>query len=193
MKTIKDLVAGESMFSSIKKVAGGKYQLELAEVIQNPGQSVNVAFLLNKSDKRFEQSAPKARRAWITGEAADILSNFNIDVKALTFDKEGVCALSTMNPQLGGYQMRIRIVDTFGLLNREKKAVESGAVTADRYYKKTATGEVFVKDNQIIYTRTEIYAGSSKEVPHLIIKSDARVSVGQLSSAPVATSEKTLN
>ena len=153
--------------TQVRKVKGGKFQIEIQEFIANPTASSNVAGLLNKSDKRFTQPEAKPRYAWSTGTPEDIKASLGIDVSALKFAKNAkgheVCAMDIANPKLDGQLMRVRLVDSFEpSYDGQNPKLSVGADGNTRY---------FMKDGKHIYQQTEITLGAG-EVAHKIIKSD---------------------
>lgn len=74
MTTVENLKHGEVLLVSVRPVAGGKVQFEIAEHVVNPNLGLSLVSLLNASDERFQQGKP--RRAWISAEPADAIKYF---------------------------------------------------------------------------------------------------------------------
>lgn len=152
--------------TSVRKVKGGKYQIEIAQLIDNPTQSLNVAGLLNKSDSRFKQAEKKPRRAWASAEAAQLKEYFGLDVATLKFDKEGMCAVSIENPMIDGFPLQIQITEGTAPFYAGQKPKQSTDVNGVTRY--------FMVGGKHIYSKTSIVAIAG-EVEHKILKSDALV------------------
>lgn len=151
--------------TTVRKVKGGKFQIEIAEVIDNPTAMTNVAAMLNKADSRFNQSAPKPRRAWQSAEAAQLLEYFKIDVSKLKFDEKGYAQVGLLNPSLSGQPLHIQIVDSFEpSYTGQNPKLSVGGDGKTRY---------FMKDGKHIYSNTVIVAGTNFQ--HKIIKSDSLI------------------
>ena len=154
--------------TSVRKVKGGKYQIEIAQLIDNPTQSLNVAGLLNKSDERFKQAERKPRRAWASAEAAQLKEYFGLDVAALKFDAKGMCAVTVENPMIEGLPLQIQISEgTAPSYDGQKPKQSTDANGVTRF---------FMKDGANIYSTTSIVALAG-DVAHKIIKSDSLVEV----------------
>ena len=153
--------------TSVRKVKGGKFQIEIQEFIENPTAKANVAGLLNASDKRFTQAEPKARRAWVSAEAADLKANLGIDVATLKFAKDAkgneVCAMNIASPKINGQPLRVLITDSFEpSYDGQSPKLSVGTDGNTRY---------FMNGGKHIYSSTSITLGEG-EVAHKIIKSD---------------------
>lgn len=177
MKTVKDLKKGETILTNVRKVAGGKFQIEIAEFVENPNAQVNVAALLNKGDDRFTQNSSKPRLAWQSA-TAEGLKSIGVDVTKLTFSTvEGkeIAPCNLMNPSIEGVRLHVRLVDSFekGYEGQQPKQVQD----------KEGNITFFMKEGKHIYQTTQIVAGEAK---HAIIASDERVS-----KSAVVTASKT--
>lgn len=161
MKTLKDLKKGETLLTTLRKVSGGKYQIEIREFVENPNSRVNLVALLNASDERFGQ-VNKTRAAWMSAEAKELQSYFGIDVEALSFDENGIAEVNILNPEVAGHRLHVEIVDSLtpSYENQQPKQVNGKNGTT-----------FFMKDGQHIYSSTRIVAGTPK---HQIIESDVR-------------------
>lgn len=163
-KTVETLEKGEVLLTSIRKVNGGKFQVELAEVIDNPSAVINVASLLNEGDDRFTPSKPKARRAWQSGTPEGIKTLFGVDVTSLTFKNvEGkqIASVNKLNPTFQGEKICIELVDSL------KPSYEGQAP-------KQAGKNYFMSNGKHIYSSSRIVIGTAT---HQIIKSTDRVAM----------------
>lgn len=167
MKTVKDLNPNETMLTTVRKVAGGMFQIEIAEVVVNPSARQNILADLHEGDKRFDVGRQKARRGWITANPASLLSNFGIDVTKLTFAvSEGreIAEVNISNPTIKGNRLVLQIEDGF-------KPSWDGQEP-----KQTVNGQkeklVFFKGDKPLYSNTRIVAEQDRK--HSIIESDSR-------------------
>lgn len=175
MKTIQTLSKGETLLTSVRKVNGGKFQIEIAEFVENPNAKINVVSLLNAGDDRFTQSNGKPRLAWQSATPEGLLNGLGLDVTKLTFnDVNGkeTASVNMLNPSIEGMRLHVRIVDSL------KKSYE-GQQPKQVIDSKTGVKTFFMKDGANIYSSTEIVAG---EPVHAIIASTERVAAGQVVS-----------
>ena len=179
---VQDLKEGQSMLTTVRRLEGGKFYIELAEMIKNPTAKVNLLAMLNKGDDRFAPATPKDRRAWMATEAEGLLI-LDINVEELEFVTNGnnqdVATLNILNPKIDGEQLHVQLTDS---LERQKNWAEQKPkqTTPD------ANGDykVFVDGNMNpIFQTQEIVVG---EANHVIIKSTARVSITEVEEATVA-------
>lgn len=166
MKTIENLKKGETILTNVRKVSGGKFQIEIAEFVENPNATVNVAALLNAGDDRFTQNSSKPRLAWQSG-TSEGLKAIGLDVTKCDFktvEGKEIAEVNLMNPSIGGERLRVRLVDSF----------EKSYDTQQPKQTKDKDGNVtfFMKEGKHIYQQTQVVAGEPK---HAIIASDERV------------------
>ena len=155
--SLEKLKVGQSLLTNVRKVEGGKYSLEIAELVE--GKSLNVAGLLNRSDERFKNPI-SARRAWTTGEANDIKEELGIDVTALTYEEiEGriIAEVNVVNPSIRGTRLRVQVVETteptdFQLENKER--------TVKQITNKDGVTTYFKNDGKWIFTRSQVVTGT---------------------------------
>lgn len=184
---VNALEIGNSLLTRVRKVNGGKVEIELAEVIkQNSG--INVAALLNEGDDRFSQSNG-ARRAWMSAEPKKVSELFGIEMSSL----EGLMLneelfVGQMNPSYNGMIFRVQISETtkgttYQLANIDKKAKKAGADGDFLYYK-----------GKHIFSNTVITLAPKGENPvHTILEHDKPdTETGELVSASEASAEPTL-
>jgi hypothetical protein len=167
-KALSELVKGETLLTNIRKVSGGKYQIEIREFIENPDAKPNVAAIFNKSDERFASNIAKTRAAWQAGEAKDISEALGFDVTELTYntvDGRELAEVNMLNPMIAGERLHIRLVDSFEQSNEKQQPKQ----VVDK-----KTGEIthFMCDGKHIYQSTQIVIGTPV---HSVIKSDERV------------------
>ena len=158
----KSINAGETLLSKVKAISGGKYQLEFAELVQNPtakgGNSL--VGLLNKSDDRFQSAKP--RRAWISGEKSDIEGALGMKIEDM--DQGDEKFLNIVNPEIGGQRVRVQIVETtegtdYQLQNIDKSAKRAGA-----------DGDFITHKGDYIFSNTSPVVGEAK---HVFLPADA--------------------
>lgn len=169
MKTVTELKNGETLLTQVRKVKGEKYQVELAQLIENPKSKVNVAALFNADDAKFESSLPKARRAWQTGTAVSLLALFGIDVASLTFNGEKQVASNFVpieNPMVGEHRLVIQLNDSVEADPKNPKAQPKQFTRG-----KDKIVQIMTKDGAPIYQKTSIVA--EKDCKHTILEADA--------------------
>ena len=158
----KSIKAGETLLSKVKAIGGGKYQLEFAELIQNPtakgGNSL--VSLLNKSDDRF--GAPKPRRSWISGEKSDIEDAFAMEIADMAQGEEKV--LNVLNPEVGGARIRVQITETTQGSDYQLENIETSAKRAGK------DGNFITHNGDYIFSNTAPVVGEAK---HTFLKADA--------------------
>jgi len=127
MKTVETIIKGETLLVSAKKVAGGKIQIEVAEIFSTK-EAESAVSLLNASDDRFKQA--KARRAWLSAMPADLKAHFGFELGASEEEK----ILNILNPKsnINGKRLRVISVQTtkgseYQLANIETTAMRAGA------------------------------------------------------------------
>ena len=169
MKTLETITKGETLLTSVRKVNGGKFQIEIAEMAENPNAKVNVASLLNAGDERFAQSNGKPRRAWQSATPEGLML-IGLDVNKLTFNYVGgkeIASVNMLNPTLGGERLHVRLVDSY------EPSYEGQA--PKQVVDKDGGKTFFISGGKYIYQSTQIVCGT---VEHSIIKSDERVKAG---------------
>jgi hypothetical protein len=184
------LTPGQSMLTSVRRVAGGKFHLELAEKIQKNTGVVNVLSILNAGDSRFNTSG--ARRAWAPAEAAMITSSFGIDAEQLEALEESekmfVCIL---NPSLGDVQLRIQIRETIEGDDYDNANIEKTAKRAGK------DGDILTSEGSPIFSKTYVVgAAKGTKVEHTYLVSDQeseRKAKASLGAEAPATEEPLLD
>lgn len=167
--TLNTLKYGEVLLISARKVKGDKIQLEFGEVMQKLDGPVNAVSKFNRSDARFGN---KARRAWVSGVAADITEDLGIDFSdrndgwELTSNGETL-ELNVLNPIVDGERCRIIITETtkgddYQIANREKTAKRKGK-----------EGEYILFNGENIYSKTSItFTNDNTDEMHTLLEAD---------------------
>jgi len=167
--SMDNLELGQSLLTIIRKVKSkdpkynDKYSMEIAEMILKPNASFNFVGVFNASDNRFRQSSP--RRAWLTGEAADIKRLLNIDVESLTFEEVSkgkfLAQVNILNPTAKGLQMRVQIVESTEPTEFQLKNVEKAAKQVTNNEGKTV---YFKKEGKFIFANAFVKGGTFENV-----------------------------
>jgi hypothetical protein len=162
MDTI-NLKDGETLLIGAKGIKGGKVQLEFAEKVNNPNARTSNALvgMLNKSDDRF--SSKGARRAWISGEKADIKELVGIDVSNL--NEGDTLDINKLNPELDGQRLRLQVTET---VTPDAYQAENLETTAKRA---GDGGDFITHKGMYIFSNTEVVLG---EANHTFLESDSR-------------------
>lgn len=179
---LKSLQPGQSLLTSVRAISGGKFEIELAELVQKPGASNNIAALLNKSDDRFKQATP--RRAWQGAEANELKEFFGIDCSKVGNEPVEV---NILNPKINGTQLRVQILesttpfDDYQAENPEKAVKQYEDENGDMMYLRTSEGDY-------IYSKSRIVGGEPK---HVFVAHDNEMTTDEFElSTEVATSKK---
>jgi hypothetical protein len=168
---LQTLTAGNSLLVNARKVAGGKLQLELAEVL-NTSSANNPLAIFNKSDDRFSQGG--ARRAWLTAESDDASKLLGIDLsdnQNWIVDELGrtVLPLNVLNPkvQVGDntHTLRIEVVETTTPTEWQALNIETAAKRAGR------DGAYITHQGKYIFSNTRVCFDKAN---HILLQSDAR-------------------
>ena len=180
--TIENLKQGEVLLTQVKKIEGGKVQLEFAEFIDNPTQPTNVLAALNADDERFKQSVRKPRRAWLTASPAMVKQYFGVDCSKLGDEP---VELNILNPTLEGQELHIQSIDSFVGTPYQ---MENQKTTAKQFVN-TNDGQTyyFTKESKLIFNSPKVVAGKAK---HVVIKSDARMTWEQVEASQVIAVNK---
>jgi hypothetical protein len=165
-----------SILTTVTAVAGGKFQIEIAEVIR----PASVAALLNEGDDRFTQGKP--RRAWQAASAESLMNHFGIDVTGM--NEKDTKEVNITNPSINGQVLRVQVrefTETEVLANRAA-AEKNGNKTESFDYllnnkqkraKSITTGEdekrYLVKNGELIYSTTQI---ALEEAKHKLVSHD---------------------
>ena len=184
-KTVDTLVPGESLLVAVKAVKGGKYQIELAEVISNPYASSSdpLTALFNAGDPRF---STKARRAWRSGEKSAMENLLGIKFDGMA---EGdVKELNILNPKAGGKTLKVRVMETTTPdadrpnSTYQKDNIETTAKRAG------ADGDYIFHNGEHIFSNTKIVATNGEDADHIFLAPDS----SEYQSEPVSSSSEEL-
>jgi hypothetical protein len=148
METL-NLNPGDVMLVSAKRVEGGKVSLEFAQIVENKNKPMSLTQLLNESDERFKVQKP--RRAWHSGEVADIKKNFGIDTSSLTLGQ--VLEIGQLNPTINGIKLNLQITETTVGTDYDKANITTRAKRAGK------EGEFLYHNGQHIFTKVEVVLG----------------------------------
>jgi len=186
---IAKLVPGKVLLTSVRKVAGGKFHIELAEKIQSQNRStVNVLGILNAGDERFNIGG--ARRAWAPAEKAQLSEFFGIDGAALDGlgEKEKIY-VCIAGPALNGIPLAIQIVETTEGDDWDNANIETSAKRAGK------DGDILTNEGMPIFSKTYVVGvPEGNSVQHVYLQSDQQMErAAKVSLGASATAEPTLD
>lgn len=183
------LKLGESLLTTVRKVNGGKVQIELAEVVKQP----SLLSMLNKSDDKFSGGAP--RRGWMSVEPNDLTSLIPAiaeQVQACVAGEVGnIQVLGIKNPSVGGQQLGLRIIEA-----TESKKV--GNFPGDYELENTDTmakragneGNIIMHGGEPVYSKAVIESRSViANSGHVFLQADAVGSTSSVSESAYAAAE----
>lgn len=168
---IEFLSPNQVLLTQAIKVAGGKIQLEFAEVITD-NTNLNPLALFNKSDDRF--SGGRARRAWLTAEPSDAgqLLGIKLDDSQpwkLGDNNKMVLPLNILNPvaNIGGveYNLRVEIVETTTPTQWQMENIERAAK------RRGANGDFITHQGKYIFVNSRI---AFNKANHVFLTPDER-------------------
>lgn len=183
--TVATLAIGQVLLVAVKNIKGGKLQLEFAEKIDNPNQSINVLAVLNADDDRFKGNKG-ARRAYVSVTPAQLEAHFGI--KAASVPAEGSLEINELAPTLLGKALRMRIIESF---QGSEFEMQNQAKTAKQYTGKDGEKKYFVKDGKLIFSKTEMV--TTDDAKHSIIPSDSQVTWEEYSALNTVAVQDALN
>ena len=167
---LQTLTAGNSLLVQARQVAGGKIQLEMAEVLNLNNTSGNPLAIFNKSDDRFSQGG--ARRAWLTAEAEDASKLLGVDLtQGWVTDDMGrtVLPLNILNPKVtigdNTHTLRVEVVETTTPTEWQAANIETSAKRAGR------DGAYITHQGKYIFSNTRVCFDKAN---HILLQSDAR-------------------
>ena len=173
--TVENLSKGQTLVVGARKVKGGKFQVEFAEIVVNPDARPNLLSMFNASDDRFSARTSKPRRAWMTVEANDFFKITGIDISGATED--GI-TLNVLNPTANGERIHLEIRETVGAKDGSYEQSNS-ARAAKQVTGADGSRRYFVKDNQLIFAKGTVVLGEPK---HQILLADKIATVAELSA-----------
>ena len=168
---IEFLNPNEVILTQAIKVAGGKIQLEFAEIISD-NSNLNPLSLFNKSDDRF--SGGRARRAWLTAEPTDASQILGVSLDEsqpwkLGDNNKMVLPLNILNPvaNIGGveYKLRVEIVETTTPTQWQMENMERAAK------RRGANGDFITHQGKYIFVNSRIAFNQAK---HVFLTADER-------------------
>lgn len=181
--TVENLSKGQTLVVGARKVKGGKFQVEFAEIVVNPDARPNLLSMFNASDDRFLQRTSKPRRAWMTVEANDFKSITGIDISGATEDG---MTLNVLNPTANGQRIHLEIRETVGAKEGSYEA-NNTARSAKQIVGSDGQKRYFVKDGKLIFAKGTVVLGEPK---HQILLADKIVTEGELNAEGITlTSE----
>tara|TARA_R110002072_G_scaffold295684_2_gene466803 strand:+ start:771 stop:1376 length:606 start_codon:yes stop_codon:yes gene_type:complete len=159
--SLEALKQGQVLLTQLRKIGGGKVQMEFAEV-KEASKGISPVFLFNKSDSRF--SSTSARRAWQAGQPSDVEARLglngicNDDQDWYVNDKgHEVLDLNILSPvaiyEGESYNIRVQIVETnegseYQLANIERSAKRKGR-----------DGDYILHEGNYVFTNSTIVIG----------------------------------
>ena len=178
--SLEALKAGETLLVHAIATATDKIQLEFAEVIQETARGTNILAMFNASDDRFAQ---KARRAWMTVQAADAEKLLNLPEGTLTGDEgwvettvgrgttQTVRPLNVLNPTVDGNRLVIQIVESTSPTEWQALNIETAA-------KRRGKDGAFITHNgKYIFSNETVVFASQRKHTFLEADSSSKVSV----------------
>lgn len=174
--TVENLTKGQTLVVGARKVKGGKFQVEFAEIVVNPDARPNLLSMFNASDDRFSQRSSKPRRAWMTVEANDFKAITGIDISGATED--GI-ELNILNPTANGQRIHLEIREVVGAKEGSYEAANT-ARTAKQIVGSDGQRRYFVKDGSLIFAKSTVVLGEPK---HDIKLADKIVTEAELNAS----------
>ena len=178
--SLEALKAGETLLVQAIATSTDKIQLEFAEVIQETARGTNILAMFNASDDRFAQ---KARRAWMTVQAADAEKLLNLPEGTLTGDEgwvettvgrgttKTVRPLNVLNPIVDGNRLVIQIVESTSPTEWQALNIETAA-------KRRGKDGAFITHNgKYIFSNETVVFASQRKHTFLEADSSSKVSV----------------
>ncbi len=166
--SLQTLNAGETLLVQARKVANGKIQLELAEILTS-SPTFNPLSVFNKSDKRFSGGA---RRAWLTCEISDATELLGLDCSDnadWVIDDMGrnILPLNVINPvaQIGDnvHTLKVEVVETTEPSEWQAANLETSAKRAG------ADGDFIKHNGNYIFSNTRVTFDVAN---HVYLKAD---------------------
>jgi hypothetical protein len=159
--SLEALKKGQVLLTQLRKIGGGKIQMEFAEVKEG-STGVSPVYLFNKSDSRF--SSTSARRAWQAGQPSDIENSLGLegicnDDQAWYINDRGheVLDLMIQNPvaMFNGeaYDIRVQIQETVEGDEYQQANIERSAK------RKGKEGPFILHQGSYIFTNSTIVIG----------------------------------
>lgn len=184
--SLETLQPGDVLLVEARKVAGGKIQLEFAEIIVTADATPNVLAIFNQSDERF--SGAGARRAWLTAEPKDAGANLGLDLSDAnenwTTNAKGqeVLQLNVLAPKAivgsNTFDMKVEVAETVVPSAYQALNIETAAK------RKGKDGEFILHNGQHIFANTRI---AFNKANHVFLTADATPAPVSANAAGVAS------
>ena len=181
-KAVDSLHLGEVLLTSVRRVGGGKIQIELAEILNE--RPVSAVSLFNVGDERFSQT--KARRAWLSGELAQTCKLLQLPEANITALKEGQSLdLDVLNPQID-FNGEVRLLKV--RINETTKPTDWQAANIAKSAKRAGKdGDFITHKGQHIFANTEVVLCKVGEsVSHNILEMDKVETTSNVAAAASA-------
>jgi len=189
--SLATLILGQVLLVSLRKVEGGKCQLDIAENIDNHKRS-NVLGMLNADDDRFNNTKAKARRTFTTASPAMVEKYFGVKASEIAkLGEDDVMELNILNPTIEGKALRIEVKES----HRATPWQAENLAKAAKQFTNVKTGETFyfTKGGKCIFSSPKVV---DREPIHTIIEADALLTYEEVEAlatpfdAQVALNEK---
>lgn len=177
--TLATLVLGQVLLVGLRKVEGGKCQLDIAEIIDNPKRS-NVLGMLNADDDRFNNIKPKARRTFTTASPAMVEKYFGVKASEIAkLGEDETMDLNILNPTIEGKALRIEIKETHKATPWQAENLAKAA----KQFTNSKTEETFyfVKNGKVIFSNPKVV---DREPQHDIKEADALLTYEEVEQLP---------
>jgi hypothetical protein len=175
---VSRLKTGESMLTAVRAVINGKFQIEIADMIEREGAgSINILSVLNSEDPRFQNNGG-ARRAWATADKANLIEMFNISedvLNSLEVGEEGkdTAYVCIKNPSHGTARLRVIVKETIMGDDYQNANVDKTAKRAGGPDENGVPAEFLTSEGSNIFSNTDVTtAFEGEKVPHNFIISD---------------------
>ena len=155
--SLDTLKPNDVLLVQARKVANGKIQIEVAELIEKDNKLPDVLNLINESDNRFSNGG--ARRHWATAEQVDSTKYFGIDFMDtanwyMGTSKSGISVelldLNVLNPVVNDQRCRIIITETITPTDWQADNIEKSAK------RKGKDGEFMTHDSNYIFVNSRL-------------------------------------
>lgn len=190
---IAELSNNTPLLTRVRKVNGGKFQIEVAEKIPEASTAQNdsssaLLTLMNESDDRFSQGTG-ARRAWLTVGSEELRKYMSIDVSKLEFIKDQdnsgntveVAWIGEEKPKINGRPVSVQVIESLTPQDAYQASNEL------RTCKKSNDGKILLKDGKLIFSKTKL--GVTGQFEHTIITHDTRVSANEYNSSQIVPTQ----
>lgn len=131
----------EIIISGVRRVNGGKIELEFVQARELIG-STNVVAILNKADERFIQSGKKVYRAWMSVEVESAKESLGLDFTEVAAiadtikPEERVIVMQAIKALKDGnkmYALNLQVIQTTDASTIKDKSVRESIMNQDEY------------------------------------------------------------